>query len=408
MSSNDSDQYSVLGESLALRCKVCGMSKGSNFSRVNVFVLLGYGFGANSWERKHALGLIPGINDRLAYGYYRAAGEGWSIEYSDDHDEGRLVRFSRAALRRLLGFDLIHVWRNRRRMLRADVIWTHTELEHLGVLLLFRLLGRSVCPKLIANCVWLFDRWPYLSRVRRMLYQQLLKDAAVVTTFSPENLKVARQVLPSVRCECVLFGILTHEMALPRRQPVHNPIRIAALGNDIDRDWGTLLNAFGNIDRYQVRIGSTRIRRGLVDGLPNVEIIQATAAHEVRALYEWSDFVVVPLRPNLHASGITVVFESIISGVPSICTDTGGLRTYFSDVEVAYVPPQAPDAMRAMVDELSEDHERRSGMTIKAQERMIAADLSSHGFAMRNRRLSEHLLGVSRETIESSILRPAL
>src|ERR1700757_4215909 len=101
---------------------------------VNVFVLLGHDFGANSWQRKHALGLIPGLNDRLAYGYYRAAGRGWSIEYSQDKDESRFGRVGRLALRKLLGFDLIHVWRNRRALWTADIVWTHTELEHLGVL----------------------------------------------------------------------------------------------------------------------------------------------------------------------------------------------------------------------------------------------------------------------------------
>lgn len=359
---------------------------------LNVFVLLGHDFGANSWQRKHALGLIPGLNDRLAYGYYRAAGRGWSIEYSQDKDESRFGRVRRLALRKLLGFDLIHVWRNRRRLLAADIVWTHTELEHLGVLTLFGIFRWRYRPKLIANCVWLFDRWPRLSRAKRFLYRTLLKDANIVTTFSPDNLKLARQLLPSVRCEWILWGAVTHEMAPPRKAPVHRPIRIASLGNDMHRDWGTLLRAFGNIDRYEVRIGSSRINRKLVHGLWNVKTFSAATADEVRALYGWSDFVVVPLKPNLHASGLTVIFEAISSGVPSICTDTGGLRAYFSDAEVAYVSPYAQSAMRAAAEELSKDDERRFSMMVKAQRRVISADLTAQGFAMRNRRLSEELL----------------
>ena len=57
-------------------------------------------------------------------------------------------------------------------------------------------------------------------------------------------------------------------------------------------------------------------------------------AEEVRTLHQWADLVVVPLKPNLHASGLTVVFESISCGVPLICTDTGGLRAYFSQDEL--------------------------------------------------------------------------
>jgi glycosyltransferase involved in cell wall biosynthesis len=98
------------------------------------------------------------------------------------------------------------------------------------------------------------------------------------------------------------------------------------------------------------------------------------------------------LKPNLHASGITVVFEATVSAVPLICTDTGGLRAYFSDAEVGYVPPGAPLTMRAVAEELSKDDERRFSMIVKAQNRLISAELTAQGFAMRNRRLSEELL----------------
>jgi glycosyltransferase involved in cell wall biosynthesis len=368
------------------------MSEENRSQPAKVFVLLGYGFGANSWARRHALGVIPGLNDRSAYGYHRAAGDGWSFEYSQDRDEGHVVRWGRMALRKLLGFDLIHVWRNRRGIFEADVVWTHTELENLGVLGLFRLLGRRRRPKLVANCVWLFDRWSRLSWAKRFLYRELLQEASVVTTLSPENLKTARRLLPSVRCECVLVGAVSLEMSPPRRAEVCGAIRIAALGNDMHRDWPTLLAAFGNLDRYEVRIGSSRLDRKLLKGLRNVTAIAPKTADEVRALYAWADLVVVPLKPNSHASGITVVFESVVSGVPSLCSDTGGLRAYFSESEVAYVPHSAPVAMRAAADQLAADDDWRFNLVVSAQRRLLSADLTAHGFAMRNRRLSEELL----------------
>lgn len=359
---------------------------------VNVFVLLGHDFGGNTWQRKQARGLIPGLNDHLAYGYYRAAGEGWSIEYSQDSDEGRFGKLGRLALRKLLGFDLIHVWQNRHRLLAADIVWTHTELEHLGVLSLFGLLRQRHRPKLIANCVWLFDRWARLSWIRRSLYQQLLKRADIVTTLSPENLEVARQLLPSVRCECVLFGVVVQRMVSPRKSALQQRVRIASLGSDMHRDWETLLAAFGNIPRYEVRIASSKINRKLLAGLNNVQLTPVQTADDVASLYEWADLAAIALKPNLHASGITVVFEATVSAVPSICTDTGGLRAYFSDAEVAYVPPSAPLTMRAAAEELSNDDEQRFSMIVKAQNRLISAELTAQGFAMRNRRLSEELL----------------
>jgi glycosyltransferase involved in cell wall biosynthesis len=359
---------------------------------INVFVHLGHGFGANSWSHRYALGLIPGLNDRLAYGYHHAAGDGWSVEYSQDAEENSVFRFCRIGLRRLLGFDLIHAWRNRKRLLAADLIWTHTELESLAVLFLFRASGRRSPPKLIANCVWLFDRWPSFSRPRRFIYRELLKRADAVTTLSPDNLKVARRVLPLARSECVLWGAAIQDLKQPKRSKTHQPLRIASLGSDMHRDWQTLITAFSNIDRYEVKIASTKIKPKLVAGSNNVKVISAVAADDVKKLYEWADIIVVPLTPNLHASGITVVLESIILAVPLVCTDTGGLRAYFSSAEVCYVPPSAPLAMRAAVEELARDHTARLDMVIKAQKQLLAANLTSKGFAERHRHLSEQLL----------------
>jgi glycosyltransferase involved in cell wall biosynthesis len=368
-----------------------------NARDVKVFVLLGHDFGANSWERKFALGLIPGLNDRLAYGYFRASGRGWAIEYSHDRDESSLTRAGRLALRRLLGFDLIHIYRNRRRMFAADIVWTHTELEHLAVLAFFRVSGHKYHPKSIANCVWLFDQWPRLSRIRQVLYCGLLRRSDVVTTHSPDNLRVARGLLPSVRSECVFVGTLTHEMKKPRKTAVRRPVHIVSLGSDMHRDWETLLKAFGNVERYKVRIGSSKINSKLIACLRNVTIVPAAVVNDVKELYEWADFVVVPLKPNLHVSGITVIFESIVSAVPVICTDTGGLRAYFPGGELAYVPTFTPFAMRAAVDELSKDDERRFEMLVEAQKQLIAADLTSEKYAERHRQLSEELLRMSPE-----------
>src|SRR5271156_746920 len=133
----------------------------------NVFVFLGYGFGADSWRRRYAQGLIPGLNEELPYGYFRAGGDGWSIEYSQDMEENALRKLWRRALARLLGFDLIHAWRNRKYLFSADIVWTHTEREHLAVLFLHRCAKARRSPRLIAQCIWLFDRWPAFSRLRR-------------------------------------------------------------------------------------------------------------------------------------------------------------------------------------------------------------------------------------------------
>ena len=235
------------------------MTESAHERHVKVFVHLGHGFGGQSWTQRHAVGSIPGLNDSLAYGYYRASGNGWSVEYSEDARENALTRFWRIALRRVMGFDLIHAWRNRKGLFGADIVWTHTEIENLAVLLLFWLCNWCRQPKVIANCVWLFDRWPNLSWPRRFIYRELLRRADVVTTFSPANIQVAKSVLRDTRCEYIRWGATIEDLKKPSRKPMHSPLRIASLGSDIHRDWKTVITAFGNRERYRVEIGSRRI-----------------------------------------------------------------------------------------------------------------------------------------------------
>jgi glycosyltransferase involved in cell wall biosynthesis len=331
------------------------------------------------------------MNTYFPYGYHHAQRDGWSVACSHDAAESGLIELLRRGLAHTLGFDLIHAWRNRAELRSADVIWTHTEREHLAAALILSL-SRRPAPKLIAQCVWLFDNWNRLSAPKRALYRYLMRVADIVTTQSPEDLKLARAVMPGHPTACVLSGGTIEWMTPPRDTPMHRPLRLAALGNDMHRDWETLLRAFGGQSQYEVAIASKKINPRQLRHAPNIRLVNAQTAAEVRHLYEWADLVVVPLKANHHASGITVLFEGIISGVPVIVTDTGGLRAYFSDNEAAYVRPNAPDEMRAMADSLSSHRERRLAMVARAQERMRTGELTKQGYAERYRQLTEHLL----------------
>ncbi|HTU54495.1 MAG TPA: glycosyltransferase [Acetobacteraceae bacterium] len=360
-----------------------------------VFVFLAYVFDAEKWRKRVAQGEIPGMNDALPYGYHHAAGGGWSIEFSKDADEGAIGRLARRALMRVFGFDLIHAWHNRRSLLSAHVIWTHTEREHLAALALFVLLGRRKRPKIIAQCIWLFDRWHRLSAPRRAVYRWLLSRADVVTTHSRSNLAIAREVLPASRSELLLFGCTCAEDLRPiHREPVHRPIRVASLGGDMHRDWATHLSAFAGRPGFELRIGASRARLRVEEGMENVSVREARSVGEVRELYDWADIVVVPLKENRHVSGITVILEAVASGVPVVASDVGGLRDYFAEGEVCYVPAGDPVALRGAVRRLARDEERRAAMAAAAQRRLVEGRLTSQGYALRHRELSEEILGV--------------
>jgi glycosyltransferase involved in cell wall biosynthesis len=360
--------------------------------RFKVFVLLGRGFGADAWRKRYEQGLIPGINEPLPYGYFRAGRNGVDIEYSQDVDEGFLTALLRRALRRALGFDLIHAWRTRAQLLSADVVWTHTELEHLAALLLLRLLRVPNRPRVIAQSVWLFDKWSELSRIRRRFYISLLREADVLTTLSPDNLKLVRDLLPESRSDVVMFGIKFEPASSPIRLKCHQPLRIASLGSDMHRDWETLLEAFGNFDEFDVKIASTKVKSRSAKNMYNVSIEPAETREQVERLYEWADIVVVPLKPNLHGSGISVILEAVTYRRPVIATATGGLSAYFSGEEICYVPVRDPVSMRQAALGLAENNARRMGLVHAAERRIIEAGLTSERYALRHLELSLDLL----------------
>lgn len=371
----------------------------SGTRRVRVFVHLVHGFGAKRWSEAWARGELPGILDRLPYGYYHAADDHYDVQYSEDGYESRATRFVRLALRRALGFDLLHAWRNRVGLCGADIVWTHTELEHLAVLCLWRLTSPAPRPRLIAQSVWLYDRWNSFSAPKRWLYKALLAQADILTVLSPDNLIKARELFPDTPVEFVRFGIDSGSIVPAVRRIRHRPFRVLSLGRDMHRDWNTLIEAIRPCDDCHLRIASTQNapRFGSTSG--NIELVRPTTSREVFDLYAWADIVALPLRANLHASGITVLAEAALSGVPVIASDTGGLRSYFSNREVRYVPVGDSLAMRKAIRDLADDDNLRFQLARAAQERILSDDLSSKAYARRHRDISARLLFTSERNL---------
>jgi glycosyltransferase involved in cell wall biosynthesis len=368
-------------------------SKGSCVENpIRVFVHLARGYGSREWERRWNDGKIIGINEPQPYGYFRAAESGCLVEYSEDAAESLFGKLFRLGTRSILGFDLVHAWRNFGKIREADVVWTHTESQYLSILLLFRLMPAERRPKIIAQTIWLFDRWKRFGAPRKWFISQLAAQADIITVHSPENLKVAHELFPHNRSELVLFGISAEEKKKPDPRPYGQPLRLISIGNDEHRDWNCLIEAIGGQNQWMLKIASSSIDRRLVRRMTNVEAVKLRSNDELLELYDWADIVVVSLKPNLHASGITVIQEAALRGVPVICSDAGGLRAYFSDREVCFVPAQDKAALRQAIEELAADRERRLALAECAQARMGPAGLSSRAYARRHAEISRELM----------------
>jgi glycosyltransferase involved in cell wall biosynthesis len=366
-------------------------------SPIKVFVHLAHGFGGQSWERRWKEGKILGINEPLPYGYYRANKMGCSVTHSQDRQETAPTRFFRLAMRSILGFDLIHAWRNFEGIRNADVVWTHTESQFQAVILLLQSAPRARRPKLIAQSVWLFDRWQKFPALKQRLLSMLIKQADILTVHSPENLAVARRLFPEVRSELVLFGIAAETKSAPTLRPAKKTLNIVSLGNDPHRDWNLLIDAISGQNDWTLKIASRQIKTSSIGNATNVEIVKLKTNDELFALYQWADVLVLAIKPNLHASGITVIQEAALQGVPIICSDTGGLRAYFSDTEVYFVPPQDARALKNAIQHLADHPDVRLALARKAQARMGLHGLSSEAFVRRHVAISQDLLTEARD-----------
>lgn len=361
-------------------------------TKMRVFAHVAYGFGACRWNTKFRAGKLAGVNEPYAYGYHRASQHGCDVVYSTDHPEYAPVRYFRLLLRVLLKFDLLHAWRNRRGIFGADVVWTHTESQHAAILLLFLILPSERRPKLIAQSVWLFDRWSEMPFPNRWLFRILLSRADILTVLSSENLQCARELFPNVRSELVLFGIRADEKSEPRHGAVRRPIRVISLGNDEHRDWTTLISAAKSDPDIDLRIASHNAPRNIHATFGNIAVVRLETYAETISLYGWADIMVVSLKPNLHVSGITVIQEAALLGVPVICSDIPGLRDYFSDNEVIYIHPGKPEAIRQAIRETADNDDVRYNIALRAQARMGSPGLSAQSYVARHVEISRELL----------------
>ncbi|HTJ89318.1 MAG TPA: glycosyltransferase [Acidocella sp.] len=360
---------------------------------IKAYVHLAYGFDAQKWNQDWKDGKKIGLNEEFPYGYHHAAVFGARVIYSTDRRENAPQKLLRYALRLLCGFDLVHAWRNRQKIHAADIVWTHTESQSLAVLCVMRLFKAATKPKIIAQSVWLYDEWPRLNPVKKLIYRRLLRSADILSVLSPLNQERASQLFPQQRVELVKFGIKADFEPLPKSPLTGRAVRVLSLGNDRHRDWDTLIDATRNQPGTEVKLATASLTR--LNNASNITIVHAQTHDELLALFDWADLVVVTLKPNLHASGITVIEEAVVLGVPVICTRVGGLEAYFRGDEVFYVEGGDPAQLRRAIQLLTRDEAGRQALRAKARQRLYADDLTSTGYARRHVELSKQLLGLA-------------
>lgn len=359
---------------------------------IKVFAHLAHGQDVVAWEKMWSDGVLVGINDPTPYGYGRASKMGCEVSFSEAAKGSKLYAFIRLVLRVLLGFDYIQARHNAKRALEADIIWTHTESQYLAMALVFALRGKDKPrPLLLAQSVWFYDKWPKLDPIRKAFYRYLINYVDVLTVHSPLNLERAKALFPDKRAELVRFGIPSEDLKTPERRE-NKPHRIICVGNDRHRDWQTAIEAFKDDPNIDMKIFSTKTNPKIADGIDNVEIRGVRNDAELKAELSTASLMVLPLKPNLHASGATVLQESAIFGIPVIASHVGGLDAYFDAEAVTYVPHGSPEALRRAAMELLNDPAKAVAQATKAHDRVKSGAIGANAYVMDHVRISRDLL----------------
>jgi glycosyltransferase involved in cell wall biosynthesis len=296
--------------------------------RPRVFIHLDNGRSPSTWSKAY---VNRRVLEEWPYGY-QFAGDYVDLTYSKDTHEPKLGNLLRRALCRVVGFDLIHALRNLDGFRNAEVIWTHTEHEHLAIAIL-RKVGLVPRVPIVGQTIWLWDSWRSFGPLRRLVYRWLLAEIDLHTTHSPLNAEYASRQLGQPAL-VVPFGIQPTFTVSPRPSSRPNSgISVVAPGNDRHRDWALLAEVARRNPDIHVRVLSSRYRaRRLVSrSVRNFEVARVTDTADLISEYGQSDVVAVPLRANAHASGLTVAFEALQAGRPLVISRTGGVDDYIHD-----------------------------------------------------------------------------
>ncbi len=230
----------------------------------------------------------------------------------------------------------------------ADTIVCVNDQISLGVLW-WRLLGRLRNKKIVCIIMSLPERIKYFSWCRPMVWvvSALLRRANVILTLSNVVQKQFAHTysLSQTPLRTLHFGIDT-SFWYSETTAVRNPTCILTAGNDMNRDYDTLLLALPDTTKL---VAITK--RSLETTGKNCERRSGITDEELRTLYQGAGMVVVPsIRLEHESSGLSVTLQAMACGAPVIVSDAPPLREMFTDGEhCLFYEPENADDLRAKI-----------------------------------------------------------
>jgi glycosyltransferase involved in cell wall biosynthesis len=196
------------------------------------------------------------------------------------------------------------------------------------------------------------------SRLRDLFLRLIIPRVAAIFTLGSEQVShIQTRYKTNALVEFIPAHVDTEFYAPQKAGPARD--YILAVGDDISRDYETLLEAVAGIDVKLVLKTRRDIKNAKLH--PNLSIVtKRLPDRELRELYDSAKLVVMPLHPTLTAGGVTAFLEAMAMGKAQIVSQSAGLRDYIRPGENCLsVPCGDVGALREKIICLLEDNALR-------------------------------------------------
>jgi glycosyltransferase involved in cell wall biosynthesis len=244
---------------------------------------------------------------------------------------------------------------------RYRALLTMSERVGLPMASLYRLRARG------AQLLFMFKAWS--ERQRRLLSMLQLLDEPeriIVHARSFRDYLESEFGLPATKVIFIPYCAVDQRFYRPKADIGGG--WILSVGEARGRDYATLLEATLDVDAqvYIAASGRTYAREKqpfAIEGVPaNVKIGGGHPPVELRAIYERSHFVVVPLYDVVFSAGVTTVLEAMAVGKAVIVSRSRGIVDYVIDGETGILvePGNVAQLREAMKDLLANPDKARA------------------------------------------------
>ncbi|SMB29432.1 Glycosyl transferase, group 1 family protein [Serratia proteamaculans] len=296
---------------------------------IKVLVFLGYrhAYNADAWRNRYKNGLA---NDSMVYGYEN---------YKDKKIEVNYFRFNK--LERIIfknkkiGMLYTYFIKLPLSLFFYDSVWTHFDKDGLYIAALKKIpILNKLMPTLVANFVWTIDALFSMSEKKIKIYKWLVSDIEKIVYHSEAETTHFKNTLgcKDNHIKKIHYGInfqSFNNSALEMCPVGFNAKRfILMVGTDIHRDlelFKWLVTQHANLSFVLCSNNPDFLNMKFETN--NVEVLSADF-NEMIYLYRRCMLVVIPLKDNLHVSGLTTLLESAAVKKPIVLTFTPGFEDY--------------------------------------------------------------------------------